>query len=89
MSLQTLNCEWCSNRVAEFELTIYHIKKITTQKRAHDTHSAYENWGRGDRYVTIKICEKCLPVTKIEEHTEYETITKKIRVEQKHGGQKA
>lgn len=88
-----LICEWCGQKEAEFELAVYRLTEVKTYKRGPSvdgpTSIPVKNIGRGGIFVSVKICEQCLPVTTVKlvtvkkEYTETRVIIEKEKDETK------
>lgn len=66
--LMPVKCDWCQQRDALFELAIYKLEKTWEYENGITSSGRKDKIGRGDLYVQVKICEKCLPVTRVIEH---------------------
>lgn len=64
-----MKCKWCQKEDASFEMAIYEIKEIETYRNGITMSGKYKKTGRGDLYISIYLCGRCLPVTKIVEET--------------------
>lgn len=70
-----MNCSWCGLREVEFELIIYHIEKqIETIANRLNKQIQYL---KGDKYLTVRLCEKCLPCVATENPLRYRLHGKK------------